>query len=179
MTNRCLCFVICLTVLVAVTHGQTWTAPRTSDGHPDLQGFWANNNATPMERPKAFADHPTLTDAEVAGMRKKALELYNGKGDAAFGDTIFETVWESLKGTSSGPHKKADNEFDSGTGDYSSEWIVQRVWDNRTSLITDPADGRIPAMTPEGQKRRDAMFVAMRRPAEGPEDRGLSERCIS
>ena len=194
MTNRCFGFVLCLTALATVALGQvapntalasnkavkqTWTAPRAADGHPELQGFWANNNATPIERPKEFANHPTLTDAEVAGMRKKALELYNGKGDAAFGDTIFETVWASLKGTSVGPHKKADDEFDSGTGDYSSEWIVQRVWDNRTSLITDPPDGRMPALTPEGQKKRQAMFVAMRRPAEGPEDRGLSERCIS
>jgi hypothetical protein len=158
---------------------QASTSPRTPDGHPDLQGFWANNNATPLERPKEFAGHPTLTDEEVAGMRKKALELYNGKGDAAFGDTIFETVWASLKGNSSGPHKKADDEFDGGTGDYSSEWIVQRVWDNRTSLITDPPDGKMPPMTPDGKKRRELTFAAMRRPAAGPEDRGLSERCLS
>jgi len=158
---------------------QTWTPPRTADGHPDLQGFWANNNATPMERPKELAGRATLTDEEVAGMKKKALELYNGKGDAAFGDTIFETVWASLKGTAVGPHKKADNEFDSGTGDYSSEWIVQRVWDNRTSLITDPPDGKMPTLTPEGQKRRELMAAAYIRPARGPEDRGLSERCIS
>ena len=194
MKHRCLCFVVGLAAPVVFAQGQTapqtamatskavkqrWTPPRAADGHPDLQGFWANNNATPLERPKQLANHTTLTDEEVAGMKKKALELYNGKGDAAFGDTIFETVWESLKGTTSGPHKKADDEFDSGTGDYSSEWIVQRVWDNRTSLITDPPDGRLPAMTPEGQKRRELTFAAMRRPAAGPEDRGLSERCIS
>jgi len=194
MKNLYFCSVIGLAALVSVAQGQVapktalatsksvnqnWTAPRAADGHPDLQGFWANNNATPMERPKEFANHPVLTDAEVAAMKKKAEELYNGKGDAAFGDTIFETVWASLKGSNSGPHKKADNEFDSGTGDYSSEWIVQRDWDNRTSLITDPADGKMPALTPEGQKRRDAMMAAMGRPAEGPEDRGLSERCLS
>jgi hypothetical protein len=159
MTHRCLCFTIGLTALSGLALGQTapktalasskavqqaWTPPRTSDGHPDLQGFWANNNATPMERPKQFANHPVLTEAEVAAMRKKALELYNGKGDAAFGDTIFETVWASVKGGKVGPHVKAADEFDGGTGDYSSEWIVQRVWDNRTSLITDPPDGHLP-----------------------------------
>ena len=194
MKNRYLCFVAGLlgTALasqaqvtpqaaMATTKAvkQTWTAPRTVDGHPDLQGFWANNNATPLERPKALAGRTTLTDEEVSAMKKKAAELYNGKGDAAFGDTIFETVWASLKGSTSGPHKKADDEFDGGTGDYSSEWIVQRVWDNRTSLITDPPDGRLPAMTPEGQKRRELMMAAMRRPATGPEDRGLSERCLT
>jgi len=194
MKHPCLCFVLGLTALAVSALGQvapktamasskavkqTWTPPRTADGHPDLQGFWANNNATPLERPKQFAGHPTLTDAEVVAMRKKALELYNGKGDAAFGDTIFETVWASLKGSTSGPHQKAKDEFDSGTGDYSSEWIVQRVWDNRTSLITDPPDGKLPAMTLEGQKKRELMMVAMRRPAQGPADRGLSERCLT
>jgi hypothetical protein len=165
--------------LMSVAQAQGWKAPRASDGHADLQGVWANNSATPMERPKELADRAKLTDAEVAAMKKKAGELYNGGGDAAFGDTIFATVWAAVKGSSSGPHKKADNEFDAGTGDYSSEWIVQRVWDNRTSLVTDPPDGHIPAMTKEAQERRRAMFVAMSRPAQTPADRGLQERCLS
>jgi hypothetical protein len=132
-----------------------------------------------MERPKELAGRTSLTDGEVAAMKKNAAELYNGKGDAAFGDTIFQTVFASIKGTASGPHIKAANEFDGGTGDYSSEWIVAREWDNRTSLITDPPDGRLPAMTPEAQKRREATFAAMSRPAAGPQDRGLQERCIT
>ncbi len=165
----------------ATTAGQTWKAPRTPDGHPDLQGVWANNTATPLERPAELAGRTSLTDEEVAAMRKKAAELYNGKGDAAFGDTIFQTVWASVKGTSqtAGPHVKAANEFDGGTGDYSSEWIVAREWDNRTSLITDPPDGKMPAMTPEGLARRTAAFAAMLRPAATAEDRGLQERCIT
>ena len=158
---------------------QASKVPRTADGRPDLQGIWANNSATPLERPKGLEGRALLTDQEVAGMKKKAKELYGGTGDAAFGDTIFETVYASLKGSVSGPHKKAANEFDGGTGDYSSEWIVAREWDNRTSLITDPPDGKLPPMTPEGKARRDATFAAMSRPARGPEDRGLSERCIS
>ena len=121
-----------------------WKPPLTAEGQPDLQGVWANNTATPLERPKELAGRTQLTDEEVAGMKKKAAELYNGKGDAAFGDTIFQTVWASLKGTTVGPHIKASNEFDGGTGDYSSEWIVDREWDNRTSLITDPPDGKLP-----------------------------------
>jgi hypothetical protein len=136
-----------------------------------------------MERPKELAGRALLTDQEVAAMKKKAAELYNGAGDAAFGDTIFQTVWASVKDSGSGaaaaPHKKAANEFDAGTGDYSSEWIVAREWDNRTSLVTDPPDGKLPAMTPEGQSRRAAAFAAMSRPATEPQDRGLQERCIT
>jgi hypothetical protein len=156
-----------------------WKAPLTAEGQPDLQGVWANNTATPLERPKELADRPLLTDEEVAAMKAKATELYNGKGDAAFGDTIFQTVWASLKGTTVGPHVKAANEFDGGTGDYSSEWIVAREWDNRTSLITDPPDGKLPAMTPEGTARRNASFASMLRPAAVAADRGLQERCIT
>src|SRR5437667_229875 len=65
------------------------------------------------------------------------------------------------------------------TADYSSGWTVQRDWNNRTSLITDPPDGRIPAMTPEGQKRRQANAGGLNRPANEPQDRPLQERCIT
>jgi hypothetical protein len=195
MNYRCLFFLAGLIALVSLALGQAphsasekdkavkqiWKAPRTPDGQPDLQGVWANNTATPMERPKELAGRATLSDDEVAAMKKKAAELYNGKGDAAFGDTIFQTVFASIKGadSTSGPHIKAANEFDGGTGDYSSEWIVAREWDKRTSLITDPPDGKLPAMTPEGMARRNASFAAMLRPAAVAADRGLQERCIT
>src|SRR5262249_38917610 len=68
---------------------------------------------------------------------------------------------------------------DGETGDYSSVWTVAREWDNRTSLITDPPDGRIPTMTPEGQKRRAANGGFLDRRADEPNDRPLQERCIT
>jgi hypothetical protein len=178
MKDRFLCFAVGLTMLASVAQAQvtpqTWKTPRTPDGKPDLQGYWANNNATPLERPKELARRATLTDAEVAAMKKKAHELFGGKGDAAFGDTVFLTTLANVQGTKAG-FKSTDGE----TGDYSSVWTVERVWDNRTSLITDPPDGRIPALTPEAQKRRQAALAAAQRPATGPEDRSLSERCIT
>ena len=158
---------------------KAWTLSRTPDGQPDLQGVWANNNATPLERPAVLDGRTTLTDEEVAALRKKAGELFNGDGDAAFGDEIFRSVLESVKTGQSVPYQKAANEFDFGTGDYNSFWIVQREWDNRTSLITDPPDGRLPPMTPQGLRRRDAAAAALRRQAQGPEDRTLGERCIT
>jgi len=58
-------------------------------------------------------------------------------------------------------------------------WTVDRDWENRTSLIFDPPDGRMPPMTPAGLKRRDATVASMRRVPAGPEDRALQERCIT
>jgi hypothetical protein len=154
---------------------QTWTAPRTVDGQPDLQGVWANNTATPLERPKVLEGRAFLTEQEVAALKQKAAELFaDGNSDAAFGDTVFESVLANVKGTKSG-FKSTDG----GTGDYSSVWTVARDWDNRTSLITDPPDGRIPPMTAEAQEKQRAAFAAVRGRPSGPEDRSLSERCIT
>ena len=106
---------------------------------------------------------------------RKAEEMFvSGKNDAAFGDQMFLTVWANVKGI-----KIGFKSTDGGTGDYSSEWNDHRVWDNRTSLITDPEDGRIPPVTARAQAIGAEMMKAMLRPAEGPEDRPLTERCIT
>jgi hypothetical protein len=147
-----------------------WTVQRTVDGQPDLQGTWANNNATPLERPVEFAGRAVLTEAEVATLKARSARLFNGDGDAAFGDQLFTTLLTN-------PDKFTSS--DGRTGDYNQFWLPDRVFDNRTSLITDPPDGRIPALTP-GAVRRAAAEAATRPvlPA-GPEDRSLSERCIT
>jgi len=174
MILRPLGMFVCATA-VAFAQGQQYKAPLASDGHPDLQGFWANNIATPLERPNELANHPVLTDAEVEAMRKKAADMFvTGKVDAAFGDNIFLSVWANVKGMKTG-FKSTDGE----TGDYSSEWNDHRVWDNRTSLITEPADGRLPPLTARATKLREELRIARDRPAEGPEDRSLGERCIT
>ena len=152
-----------------------WKTPRTADGQPDLQGVWANNNATPLERPKELAGRKFLTEQEVAALKKKADELFSdGNSDAAFGDTLFLSVLANVQGA-----KKGFKSVDGETGDYSSVWTVQRDWDNRTALITDPADGRLPPMTPEAQKRSEAAQKRIKELPAGPEDRSLSERCIT
>lgn len=153
---------------------QAYDPPRVPDRHPDLQGFWSNNNATPLERPKELEGRATLTDEELAKMKAKAHELFGGNGDAAFGDQVYNTVLANVLGVKSG-FKSTDGE----TGDYSSVWTVERVWDNRTSLITDPPDGRMPPLTADGKKRQQSAFAGMLKSPNGPEDRGLSERCIT
>jgi hypothetical protein len=116
----------------------TWTVPRNPDGHPDFQGVWANNSATPLERPKIVEGRAYLTEQEVAALKTKAAELFdNGNSDAAFFDQVFEAVLANVKGAKTG-FKSTDGQ----TGDYSSVWTESRDWDNRTSLITDPAGCR-------------------------------------
>ena len=61
-------------------------------GDPDLQGVWASDSATPLERPGALAGREFLTDEEVALLGQRAAEIFNGETDAAFGDSVYETV---------------------------------------------------------------------------------------
>jgi hypothetical protein len=154
---------------------KTWTAPRTPDGQPDLQGVWANNNATPFERPKELEGRQFLTEQEVAALKAKAGELFSGDGDAAFGDTVFLAALANAKG-----NEKGFKSRDVTTGDYNSFWIVERDFDNRTSLIIDPPDGRVPPMLPEAEKRQAALAEARKLVrVDGPEDLPLSQRCIT
>jgi hypothetical protein len=87
-----------------------------------------------------------------------------------FGDSLVLAAIANEKGRS----------FEPSTGNYNNFWLVEREVDNRTSLITDPADGRIPPLTPEAVARAAALAAARRRsPADGPEDRSLGERCLT
>jgi hypothetical protein len=151
--------------------GQSAKAGTTPWGHPDLQGIWASNSATPMERPKVLEGRDRLTDQELAVLRQRAAELFDGETDAAFGDQVFETVLAGAKNFKSS---------DAGTGNYNHFWLVDRWFDNRTSLIIEPKSGRLPALTAAGQKRA-AERAAWRKehPADGPEDRSVSERCMT
>ena len=121
-----------------------------------------------------LAGRATLTDQELAAMKRKARELFSGQGDAAFGDNVFNAVLANVLGTKSG-YTSTDGE----TGDYGSAWTVERDWDHRTSLITDPPDGRLPSMTSEGLQRKAASEAALNGVPAGPEDRLLQERCIT
>jgi hypothetical protein len=152
-------------------HGQAaskkWTATRTPDGHPDLQGTWLIRTATPLERPRALEGKALLTDEEVATLKARADQIFkNGSSDFAAGDAVFLAAL-------SGPER-----FTSVTSTHGSEDMIEREFDHHTSLVTDPADGHIPPLTPEGRRRREAAAAAARR-ADGPEDFDNAFRCLS
>ena len=148
-----------------------WTMPRLPDGRPDLQGVWANNAATPLERPEALADRGELSDEEVAALTQHARELFNGETDAAFGDSVFNAALAESQGFTSS---------DAGTGNYNQFWLVDRDFENRTSLVVDPPDGRVPALTAAGRARTDAARAHRRdHPADSYTDRSNSDRCIT
>src|SRR5260370_6116544 len=80
---------ICV-LAVAAPAAKNWTAPNTPDGWPDLQGVWLSNSATPLERPKALEGKASLTDAEVAELKKRADDIFKkGNSDFASGDNAF------------------------------------------------------------------------------------------
>ena len=145
--------------------------PRTPDGKPDLQGNWTNNSVTPLQRPEAWKSKTTLTDAELEHLKKLVAEVTEEGGDAQFGDQIVENALAGVKNPDSS---------DSGTGNYNHFWLVERtVRDRRTALLTDPADGRLPALTKEASDRQAAAAKARRgRRLDNPEDRSLGERCL-
>ena len=149
-----------------------WLPQRTADGHPDFHGVWANNTVTPLQRPKQWESKERLTDAEVADLQKFATQIEENDGDAQFGDGFILAVLNRISNPKS---------YDPGTGNYNQFWLVGRDWhDRRTSLITSPADGKLPAMTAAAQARRAAEIEHRRTHAfEDPEVFPLGERCVN
>jgi hypothetical protein len=131
----------------------TKVAPtRFTDGRPDLQGIWGFATVTPLQRPKEFADKETLTAEEKANLEEKAVR-----------DQFVDR-----------PPPPGN------TGSYNKFWSdagTTVVATNRTSLIVDPPDGRVPPLTPNG-KTREAALEAKAKMAAGPEDLTTWDRCI-
>ena len=116
----------------ATSTSKSSTPSRTADGQPDLEGVWTNSTLTPLERPAEFAGKEFLTEQESADYVKRLLQQVNT--DRRDGGAQVDVG-------------RSYNEFwrDRGTN---------VIADRRTSLISDPPDGRVPQLTPEAQKQR-------------------------
>jgi hypothetical protein len=129
---------------------------RTPDGHPDLQGIWNIGTVTPMERPADLKDKQFFTPEEARAYEKSIVARNNKDqrqpGTEADVANAYNDAW-----------------WDSGSK------VVRTL---RTSVVIDPPDGRIPALTPEAQKALAARREPLLHSPNGPEDRTIGERCL-
>ena len=134
--------------------------PRTAWGQPDLQGVWDFRSITPMQRPEDQADKVFLTEEEAAALEQNAADR-------------DERLWaQEARRTEAGGNVGAYNNFWMDSG-------LKAVGTRRTSLIVNPPNGRMPSLTPDGQRRADARRAyASEHPADGPEDFSSGVRCI-
>ena len=168
--------VIALVALVPVpasaqASGDGWTVSRTPDGQPDLGGVWANNSVTPLERPDAWAGKTTLTDEDLAELKAAAAAVTASGLDAQFGDQLVQAALAGISDADS---------YDT-TGNYNQFWLADRNFDhNRTSLIIDPIDGKIPPRTSDAERAGRGVPGPLIAPkADSWADRPLSERCLT
>jgi hypothetical protein len=158
MSPRYLAAAAALTaVVLLVPHGsaaQSEDVPRTPWGAPDLQGVWDFATMTPMERPEQFAGKATLTEEDAATVVENANKQWQRISEGGDDSTgTYDEFW-----------------FDAGTG------VTE---DRRTSLITNPSDGKVPPLIPTAAERVAARRAYLRdHPADFWEDRNIAERCI-
>jgi hypothetical protein len=133
-----------------------WKPPRTVDGQPDFQGFYATATLTPLERAPEFANKEFLTEQEAAAFVKQTLDRVNT--DRRDGGAQVDL-------------SRNYNEF---WRDRATSVVPSR----RTSLVVDPPDGKVPPLTPEARRKRAARAQA-ERSRSGPEDLALRIRCIT
>jgi hypothetical protein len=137
--------------------------PRTPDGKPDLQGIWDFRTITPMERPKELANKATLTEQEA-----REWEIQNRRNQ----DNREKGNARTVNG------QESNQDVERAYNDFWWDFGTNAVKTRRTSLVVDPPDGRIPALTEAAQKRSAERRARGERLAEGPEDRNIGERCI-
>ena len=131
--------------------------PRTSWGVPDLRGVWDFRTLTPLERPRNLEGQARFTEEGAAEFARRSIERRATDGVR---DRSVHAYWWL---------------------DYGTEVNEDR----RTSLISDPVDGRIPPLTPTAQEMVRAprqhpitQPLVLESGADGPDDRGVAARCI-
>lgn len=161
-------FMVMLSVACGTAYANGYKVPRLADGAPDLQGTWTNATATPFERSPELGTRRAYTEAEAMAISRAAQSA----------------VEEDNK--PSDPNKKIEAAGSlPPVGNYNLFWTDRGMWalningEWRSSVIIDPANGRIPPMKPEAQKRFEVESKQRReRMNDGPEGRALGERCL-
>jgi hypothetical protein len=146
--------------------GQGSATPRTPWGEPDLQGTWSAEAelSVPFERPREYGTRQVMTDAEYTQRQSQsARQLESDNSDFDLETADRSTAGQVGSATSPPPH-----------------WLERRKVSRRTSLVIDPADGRVPPLTPAAQERVKARGpVSGETGADRPQDLSLWVRCIT
>jgi hypothetical protein len=141
--------------------------PRTADGRPDLQGYWTTQTFTPLQRPERYANQPFLTDEEAA----KLTALLSQPNVDPLRGGIFAAADQDREST---VEQRDPTHYDN------AQWLAtsrpKTLTTRRTSLITNPENGRLPPLNEEGQKRAAARRAAAN--FDSYVGRPLQERCI-
>ncbi len=146
-------------LLISLSYGADYVAPRTSFGHPDLQGTYTFRTLTPMQRPAELGERDKLNIEEA-----EEWAAYENRRQNR------DLIIDSVGGANYPPGVISYNEFWYERGD-------QTVEDRRTSLIVFPANGRIPDLTETALERR-RQRAAIAELSLGPEARPYAERCL-
>jgi hypothetical protein len=155
---------------------KTPPAFRTAHGDPDLQGVWNFATATPMERPGELAGRERLTAQEASEFEHEIRENASAdrREDPVRGDGT-KTATSAARSTAAQLSPELRFAYNNFWYDANRTKFVETM---RTSLVIEPPDGRIPPLTPEAIARQTAAGSRPRGRVDGPEDRGISERCI-
>ena len=173
MNHRILVSVSGAAVLVALVLSGAEPAaqtrvPRTAWGKPDLQGVWDFRTITPLERPGNLANKEFLSEEEAANLEQEVVNR-NTRLDTRAAET-----------TTAGGN--VDIRADGSPGFYNNFWLdggTKTIGTRRTSLIVDPANGKVPALTASAQRRADTRREYLKEhPADSWLDRSASDRCI-
>ena len=146
-----------------------WEVPRTPDGHPDFQGNWSNSTLTPFEREEGRG--PVFTWEEVEEMERP------GDGCPANPGTVM--CGRASREGSTNEARLSGNEYNEVYWERGKRVAIVDG-EPRASLVTHPANGRRPALTPEGERRvqESTDFRSQFGRYDHPELRPFAERCI-
>jgi hypothetical protein len=140
---------------------KAYAPPKTPWGEPDLRGTYTSDNSigVPFERPAQFGDRPMLTDAEFAA-RDKANDAQIAKDN----DERPESAFEQDEAANNAPR----------------HWLERGTkLSHASSLVIDPPNGRLPPLTPDGQRRQAQNRLRFFRQDEAAEFHSYYDRCIT